>query len=80
MARQKLGQHFLADRNVLYRIAEAACVPGEPVIVEIGPGKGALTEHLLRRAGHVAAIELDPELAVSLAVRFPSLEVVRGDA
>jgi len=80
MARQKLGQHFLTDQSILQRIAEAACLPGEPIVVEIGPGKGALTEHLLRRASHVAAIELDPELALFLQTRFPSLELIRGDA
>ena len=80
MARQKLGQHFLADQEILRRIAEAACAQGEPVVVEIGPGKGALTEHLLKRAVHVAAIELDRELAAGLATRFPNLEVISGDA
>ena len=80
MPRQKLGQHFLADQSVLRRIAGAACLDGEPVLVEIGPGKGALTEHLLQRAMHVAAIELDRELAAELALRYPSLEVVTADA
>ncbi len=80
MPRQKLGQHFLADQSVLKRIAAAACETGEPVLVEIGPGKGALTQHLLDRAMHVAAIELDRELAAQLAVQFPALEVVSGDA
>ena len=80
MPRQKLGQHFLADQSVLRRIAAAACEKGEPVLVEIGPGKGALTEYLLDRAMHVAAVELDRELAAELAVRFPSVEVVQEDA
>lgn len=80
MPRQKLGQHFLADQSVLKRIATAACDVDEPVLVEIGPGQGALTEHLLDRAMHVAAIELDRELASHLTARFPSLEVVSGDA
>lgn len=80
MARQKLGQHFLADKSVLLRIAAAACVPGEPVVTEIGPGKGALTEFLLARAQHVRAIELDPELATQVQARFPQLELIRGDA
>jgi 16S rRNA (adenine1518-N6/adenine1519-N6)-dimethyltransferase len=52
----------------------------EPVITEIGPGKGALTEYLLQRARHVIAIELDPELADHLAARFPEVQLVRGDA
>jgi 16S rRNA (adenine1518-N6/adenine1519-N6)-dimethyltransferase len=80
MSRQKLGQHFLGDQDILQRIASEACPKGEPVVVEIGPGKGALTEHLLRRALHVAAIELDRELASGLVSRFPALELVIGDA
>ena len=80
MSRQKLGQHFLSDQSVLKRIAAAACAPDEPVVTEIGPGKGALTEYLLERAKHVRAIELDPELADQLAVRFPQVELIRGDA
>jgi len=80
LARQKLGQHFLADQSVLRRIAIAACAKDEPVVTEIGPGKGALTEFLLQRAKHVVAVELDPELADHLAARFPQVELIRGDA
>ena len=80
MARQKLGQHFLADQNALRRIAEAACPEGEALVIEIGPGKGALTKHLVRRAKHVVAIELDRGLAADLPSRFPEVEVVQGDA
>ncbi len=58
----------------------AACADGEPIVTEIGPGKGALTEFLLQRARHVAAVELDPELADHLAARFPQVELIRGDA
>jgi 16S rRNA (adenine1518-N6/adenine1519-N6)-dimethyltransferase len=80
LARQKFGQHFLADQSVLRRIAVAACAEGEPIVTEIGPGKGALTHFLLERAKHVRAIELDPELATYIEGRFPQLELVRGDA
>lgn len=80
MARQKLGQHFLSDQNILRRIAEAACAPDEPLVVEIGPGKGALTRHLLERARRVVAIELDPALAVALEGTDPRLEIIHGDA
>ncbi len=51
-----------------------------PLAVEIGPGRGALTEVLLRHADRVAAIELDSELAGALRVRWPALELVEGDA
>ena len=59
MARQKLGQHFLIKGSILERIAAAACPEREPLVVEIGPGRGALTEKLLQRAERVVAIELD---------------------
>ena len=66
--RGKLGQHFLQDEGVLARIASAAVAPDDTV-VEIGPGRGALTRHLLEIARHVLAIELDAGLAEALPQR-----------
>jgi 16S rRNA (adenine1518-N6/adenine1519-N6)-dimethyltransferase len=77
--RPKLGQHFLTRRDILARLAEAACPEREPLVVEIGPGRGALTECLLARADRVVAIELDPALAAGLRRRFPQVEVVEAD-
>lgn len=74
MARQKLGQHFLISGKILERIATAACGERVPLAVEIGPGRGALTEHLLAHADRVVAMELDHELAEFLRERW------RGDA
>lgn len=79
MARQKLGQHFLTRRDILARLAEAACPLREPLVIEIGPGRGALTEFLLERADRVVAIELDSALAAGLRERFPQVEVVEAD-
>jgi 16S rRNA (adenine1518-N6/adenine1519-N6)-dimethyltransferase len=81
MARQKLGQHFLRSQGILERIAHAAA-PGAAcgLAVEIGPGRGALTDHLLRRFERVVAIELDHELAMALEGRDPKLTVVEGNA
>jgi len=79
-ARQKLGQHFLVSGKVLERIAKAACGPHAPLVVEIGPGRGALTEKLLGRADRVAAIELDAELAGYLRARWPGLELLEANA
>lgn len=67
--RQKLGQHFLASERVLERIARAACPAGTEQVIEIGPGQGALTEHLLAHA-RVVAIEMDPDLAAQLRERW----------
>ena len=83
MARQRLGQHFLSNPAILQRIAAAACAPGEPLVVEIGPGQGALTKHLLERARRVVAIEIDPTLADTLRAIYagePRLEIVQADA
>jgi 16S rRNA (adenine1518-N6/adenine1519-N6)-dimethyltransferase len=80
VSRQKLGQHFLIKGSVLERIAAAACPNREPLVVEIGPGKGALTERLLARADRVVAIELDDYLAEHLRKKFPQrLEVAHAD-
>lgn len=83
MARQRLGQHFLVHGSILERIAAAACPDREPLVVEIGPGRGALTEKLLKRAERVVAIELDYLLVEHLRQKFagePRLEVVHADA
>lgn len=80
MARQKLGQHFLASGRILERIARAACGDRVSLAVEIGPGRGALTEKLLEHADRVAAIELDPALAEHLRARFPQLTLLEANA
>jgi len=83
VARQKLGQHFLLRGSVLERIARATCPDPEPLVIEIGPGRGALTDHLLPRAARLVAIEIDPYLAGHLAQRFAGdsrVQLVAADA
>lgn len=82
MSRQKLGQHFLIRGAVLERIAAAVCPAPVDLVIEIGPGRGALTEKLLKRAARVVAIELDPFLVDHLRHKFadePRLQVVYAD-
>jgi 16S rRNA (adenine1518-N6/adenine1519-N6)-dimethyltransferase len=79
--RQRLGQHFLVDRGVARAIV--GLLAEEPSrVVEIGPGRGALTEPLLARFDRVLALELDPTLAGELAARLGStrVEVQQADA
>jgi 16S rRNA (adenine1518-N6/adenine1519-N6)-dimethyltransferase len=78
---RRLGQHFLISESILNRIALAVCPEPAPLIVEIGPGKGALTAKLLERADRVIAIELDESLVDHLRTRFAGqpLEVVHAD-
>ncbi len=81
-ARKRLGQHFLTDRRALARIVDAvAPAPGE-TIVEIGPGRGALTDLLVERAERLVAVELDALLIPVLRSRYahaPHVTIVEGD-
>jgi 16S rRNA (adenine1518-N6/adenine1519-N6)-dimethyltransferase len=69
--RKRFGQHFLHERRVLERIVNAVAPSKEDFMVEIGPGAGALTAPLLEKVAKLEAIELDRDLASSLAARFP---------
>ncbi len=81
-AKKSLGQNFLVDSTVCPRIAEKAQIDGIGVL-EIGPGFGALTVELARRAEKVVAIEIDedviPQLLENLS-EFSNVTVIQGDA
>jgi 16S rRNA (adenine1518-N6/adenine1519-N6)-dimethyltransferase len=79
-AKRRLGQHFLSDRRILARIADALEAGREDTVLEIGPGMGSLTTALVQHAGRLVAIEKDLELVPALRSRFPQVEVVAGDA
>ncbi|MBL0162034.1 MAG: ribosomal RNA small subunit methyltransferase A [Bryobacterales bacterium] len=77
-----LGQHFLYQRPILERIAEAVCPEREPLCIEIGPGLGVLTECLLERCDRLVTVELDPLLAGSLRARYeldPRFSLIEAD-
>lgn len=87
MARQKLGQHFLRDRSIAYRIVEAVNISSDHAVVEVGPGKGALTDFIVDRArsvdSPVVLIEIDRKFADVLRIRYAhydNVTVVCGDA
>ena len=69
--RKRFGQHFLHERHVLDKIVAAVAPARDDFFVEIGPGEGALTRPLLERVAKLEAIELDRDLASSLAAKFP---------
>lgn len=83
MARQPLGQHFLIDKNIVRKIVRAAQLqPGETVL-EIGPGRGILTESLLEASGLVVAVEVDAGLCAHLRETFgarPNFRLIKADA
>ncbi|MEA3376178.1 MAG: 16S rRNA (adenine(1518)-N(6)/adenine(1519)-N(6))-dimethyltransferase RsmA [Chloroflexota bacterium] len=77
-----LGQNFLVDQTILERIAEAAHLTSEDIVLEVGAGTGALTKRLARDAGHVVALELDQRLIPILEGELSELQnvsVVQGD-
>ena len=68
--RKRFGQHFLTDPGIIEAIIHSIAPTQADVVVEIGPGRGAITTALLARAGTLHAIELDRDLAASLRIRY----------
>ena len=78
--RRALGQHFLRDAAIARAIVDLVGPTPRDLALEIGPGEGALTIELARRAGRVLALEVDPTLIARLAPRVPGVELVEADA
>ncbi len=79
---RKFGQHFLVRDSILERLGTAACLDNPPRVIEIGPGRGALTRHLLPKVSELHAIEIDPTLVAFLHDHFaaePKLTVHQMD-
>jgi 16S rRNA (adenine1518-N6/adenine1519-N6)-dimethyltransferase len=82
-ARKRFGQHFLHDRGVLERIARELDPRPDDALVEIGPGRGALTELLVGKGSTLDCVEIDRDLAATLAQRWgttPGFTLHTGDA
>ena len=79
--RPKLGQHFLASKSFRRRIIEALGLRADDLVIEIGPGRGAMTALLAERVKQVVAIELDPTLVEVLKRQFQggNVEILAGD-
>ena len=81
--RQRFGQNFMIDQNLVRLVADAGNVAPGDLVIEVGPGTGTLTEELLTRGGDVVAVEIDRDLAAALRERFASNErfkLIEGDA
>ena len=78
----KLGQHFLASHTAARRIVDALGDTTEATVLEIGPGRGALTELLAQNTRRLIAVELDRVLSAQLRLQFaaaPNVEIIEGD-
>ena len=78
--RRRFGQNFLADPHYVARIVAAVDPQPGDNIVEIGPGLAALTGDLVARAGHIAAVEIDRDLAARLRERFTPAQLTLYEA
>ncbi len=82
-AKRSLGQNFLVDPNIQRRIVDALEAGPDDLVLEIGPGTGALTRHLAGRVRRLVAVELDDDLAAALQARFADetgVEIVHANA
>ncbi len=80
--RKRLGQHFLTDTRALDKIADALDITRSDTVIEIGPGRGALTDRLAARAGRLITIEVDKLLVPILRARYaeqPHVSVIESD-
>jgi 16S rRNA (adenine1518-N6/adenine1519-N6)-dimethyltransferase len=80
--RKRLGQHFLTDTRTLDRIADVLEITKQDTVIEIGPGRGALTDRLAARAGRLIAIEVDKLLIPILRARYadqPHVSIIESD-
>jgi 16S rRNA (adenine1518-N6/adenine1519-N6)-dimethyltransferase len=81
-AKRSLGQNFLVDPNLQRKIVEALGAGPDDEVLEVGPGRGALTRHLVGRVRRLVLVELDDALAAELGAAYgdrADVEVVHGD-
>lgn len=79
---KRLGQNFLIDEEVIAAIIDESFVSGDTLVIEIGPGTGALTLPLAERAGRVIAVELDDDMIEGLRVKtfgMDNVEIIHKD-
>ena len=80
--RKRFGQHFLVDQGIIHAIVNVIHPRADELLVEIGPGLGALTRPLLERIPHLHVVELDRDIIARLKKQFPPqrLSIHEGDA
>jgi len=81
--KRRFGQNFLVDRGVVRRIIDAFDPQSDQTVIEIGPGRGALTTELIKRAGQVIAIEFDRDLSPRIRDQFAAsanFKLIEADA
>ena len=83
IAKKSLGQNFITDENFLKKLSSLIITDSDSLIIEIGPGKGALTKELIKKIKKISVIEKDDRLIDDLKIfskEFKNLKVVHQDA
>jgi 16S rRNA (adenine1518-N6/adenine1519-N6)-dimethyltransferase len=78
--KKKFGQHFLTSVAYVEKIVQLARIGKGDRVLEIGPGKGALTRHLVSVGAAVTAVEFDPDMVEYIQTHYPSVQVIHADA
>ena len=78
-ARRRFGQNFLIEKSTIARIIESLKISPQDSIIEIGPGKGALTERLVESKSDLTLIEIDRDLVDTLKKKYPGISIVNED-
>ncbi len=76
---KRFGQNYLADDNILRKIADEINPKKDDLLIEIGPGFGALTKFLIEKVDNLIAIEIDERVIESLLAKFPGLHLITRD-
>jgi len=79
---KRLGQNFLIDKNVVKKVIKAAELHSKDIVLEVGPGIGALTKEIAKKAGKVIAVEKDPRMVKILIENlkeFKNIEIINKD-
>jgi len=79
--KKRFGQNFLVDQNILRKIVDIPSITDETLVIEIGPGLGSLTEHLMELSKHVLAYEIDSDLVEILTESFhdEAISIIHDD-
>ncbi|MFH0948061.1 MAG: 16S rRNA (adenine(1518)-N(6)/adenine(1519)-N(6))-dimethyltransferase RsmA [Elusimicrobiota bacterium] len=80
--RTRLGQNFLVDKNIAKKIIRVADISLSDTIIEIGPGKGILTDELINKSGKIIAVEIDKKLVIKLSEKYKNqknIEIIHSD-
>jgi dimethyladenosine transferase len=78
-ALKKFGQNYLTDKNILRKIADEINPQKDDLLIEVGPGYGALTEYLADKCTNFTAIEIDTRVIEDLKLKFPTLKIINDD-